>query len=62
MPGQDREAQSPDAQQDALELNKETLGDLDVEAKDTDDVKGGALPTTIICVSTSKAIDADRIR
>lgn len=55
-PNRDSQA-AHDSQDDSLELNKETLGELDVEPSVGDAVKGGALPkTTVICyVSTPKA-------
>ena len=42
MSAPERDTHSPGpAQPEALELNKETLQDLDVEATDADGVKGG---------------------
>jgi hypothetical protein len=62
MPNHDRDPQVANDPHDPLALTKETLGDLDLEPGDADAVKGGALPTTLVCISTSKAAQVGEIR
>jgi hypothetical protein len=47
MPDQERKFQNPSPSSDTLELNKETIQDLDVEASDADAVRGGLLRVTL---------------
>ena len=61
MSNQKQEPNDADGGKPELELNKETLQDLDVEAVDADAVKGGwSIPSAGVLQSTSVAVGTQR--